>query len=375
MDLIFFIIRLSIVSSDISKGVSNTMNFLIPILIFDLIGSVPLIVCDIVYVIMRHCIKPLIHANNSYPWLWRLGTMTCIRLHCHKDRPQGILLMRIIFIVCSFLLRFICFIIAASCSARFSSECTAYAVIAGFGLVSSIFVIIVELVHFFRLWTYNPTETRNSNEGSYAHTVSEETRISKTHRRHLRFIHYSLLNDQTSEGFRYSRCQEKIDCKSQSLHHHLLYHSLETEHEFNFDKSTENEKKSFIAFYETTKNEALLIAQNGFPYGDSIGNVFKDYLHLKKGIFFTRSCSSSTAEAIICVRLNLGRAKTIPSDEFLDLDECFGKTDGTCDTIYVQSTRRFYLRMPSQIEKWIVTINANVYVNDKLDGKIYQPCL
>jgi hypothetical protein len=31
--------------------------------------------------------------------------------------------------------------------------------------------------------------------------------------------------------------------------------------------------------------------------------------------------------------------------------------------------------MPAQIEKWIITINSNVPVNDKLDGILYQPCI
>jgi len=49
--------------------------------------------------------------------------------------------------------------------------------------------------------------------------------------------------------------------------------------------------------------------------------------------------------------------------------------DGLCDTVYIEKTGRFYLRMPAQIEKWIIIINNNVPVNDTLDGKLYQPCI
>ncbi|CAF0973273.1 unnamed protein product, partial [Rotaria sordida] len=122
---------------------------------------------------------------------------------------------------------------------------------------------------------------------------------------------------------------------------------------------------------------ALDIAQNGFPYGDTTNATFKDYLHLKQTIFFTRSCkkgNDSSAEAIIYVRLNLGQTVTISNDENLNLNNYFAFNDGKCDTVYVRNTRRFYLRMPAQIEKWIIAINANVPVNDDLDGNFYVGC-
>jgi hypothetical protein len=351
------------------------MSFLIPILLFDLIGSVPIIICNILYIVMRHCLKPIIHSNPSFEYLWHFATITCIRLNCHKDRPQAILLMRILMIVCSFILKFICFIIGAACSAKFKSECTAYTVIAAFALVSSVFVIIVEFVNFFRLWKYNPTETKNYY--NKITSIDMEKFIEKTHRCHLGFIHYSLLNDENSERFRHSRCKKGIKCKSESLHHYLFYHSLESEHNINFEKLSDNEKKSFIAFHQTTKQEAFDIAKNGFPYGDNNNINYKDYLHLKQSIYFTRSCTQnlSSSEAIICVRLNLGRTKSIIHDENLNLNEYFGLGDGLCDTVYVEKTGRFYLRMPAQIEKWIITINKDVTVNDVLDGTSYQPCL
>ncbi|CAF5026185.1 unnamed protein product [Rotaria sp. Silwood1] len=376
-DLIFFIIRVSLVSYDISKDVPDTMGFLIPILLFDLIGSIPIIICNIIYVIMRHCIRQLIPKETSLECLWRFGTMTCIRLKCHNDRPQAILLMRVVFIICSFILRFICFVIGASCSAHFKSLCTAYVVIAAIALVLSILAMIAEFIHYFRLWTYNPTDTGNTINRNAVFSTSIKQRIEKTHRHHLGFIHHSLLNDQNADRFRHSRCGNGINCDSRSLRHHLLYHTLEAEHDIDLENLSDDEKKSFIAFYETTTEEALDIAQNGFPYGDATDKKSKDYLHLKQNIFFTRSCkreNASPAKAIICVRLNLGRLVTMRDDGKLLLNDYFGFGDGKCDTIYVKKTGRFYLRMPDQIEKWIVAINADVKVNDNLDGKFYEHC-
>lgn len=379
-DFIFFIIRLGLVSSDISKDVSGTMSFLVPILIFDLLASVPIILCDIIYVIMRHCVKPLAGRPASFENLWRFGTMTCIRLHCHNERPQTILLMRVIFIVASIILKFICFVIGASCSARFKVQCTGYTVVAAFALVSSIILTIAEFIHFFRLWNYNPMDTRNRNNKGTIYVDSNSRIPRKTHRRHLGFIHYSLLNDRHVDGFRVSRCENGNNCKSSSLHHHLLYHTLDAQYEIDIDNLSGNEKNAFVAFYQTSKQEALDISEKGFPYGDTTDNKFKDYLHLKQNIFFTRSCqrelttNKSSSEAIICVRLNLGRVSSVMDDGNLKLNEYFAYGDGKCDTIYVKSTRRFYLRMPAQIEKWLIAINENVQVDDNLDTDFYLGC-
>ncbi|CAF1256215.1 unnamed protein product [Adineta ricciae] len=351
------------------------MPFLIPILIFDLLGSIPIIFCNFIYFIMRCCVQPSMNLKTSGEFCWRLGTMTCFRFDAHQNRPQMILLMRIFIILVSFILRFMCFVIGASCSARFQSQCTAYAVIAGFAIVSSIIVVIVEFVHFFRLWNYNPTDNRNSKGRSY-NVVSEPKMLQKTHRRHLRFIDKSLLNDENSEGFRHSRCKQEMSCQSQSLHHYLLYHSLEHHNIPDFSALTDAEKKCFIAFYQTTSDDAYLIAQNGFPYGSDPSNTFKDYLHLRKDIFFARKCDYSTAEAIICVQLNLGRVLTLPNVTNVDeLNVYFTKADGQYDTVYASYTERIYLRVPDQIERWIITITSKGKITDNLDGNFYRPCV
>ena len=97
---------------------------------------------------------------------------------------------------------------------------------------------------------------------------------------------------------------------------------------------------------------------------------------MKQSIFFTRSCTEKRFfEATICARLNLGRVISLINDETLDLNNYFAKSDGTYDTVYVESTGRFYLRMPGQIEKWIITLHKTVPVTDGLDGRFYQPCI
>jgi len=379
IDIIGFIIRLSLVSNDISKQTQGTMQFLVPVLLFDLFASVPVILCNIIYVILR-IIGAAVGTNSnssSNEHIWQFATITCCRLKCHKDRPQAILLMRLIMLLSSFVLKFMCFTIAAACSARFKSEGTAYTVIAAFAMIASMLCLIVEFVNFFRVWKYNPTETENSSNSSRVGLAEHDPVIKKFHRRFLGFIHYSLLNDQNAKRFRQSRCEAGGDCRSLSLHHHLFYHCLEDDHAINLDLLKDYEKKAFIAFYQTTKKEAFEIAKSGFPYGDHKNLKFKDYLHLKKGIFFSRSCKANfeSKEATICVTINLGRITELTEEAGLDFDHYFSRGDGECDTLYVKSTKKFYLRMPAQIESWIITINEGVIVNDPLDGMIYQPCL
>ncbi len=234
-----------------------------------------------------------------------------------------------ILIICSFILKFICFIIAASCSAKFNSECTGYTVIAAFSLLSFKLVIIVEFVNFFRLWKCNPTDTRNHGNNNQIYKEKNDIIIEKTHRCHLGFIHYSLLNDENSNEFGQSICTKGSNCKSESLHHYLFYHSLVPNRDIKFEFLNEKVTKPIIYFYQTTKQEAFTIAEKGFPYGTDNNDIqYKDYLHLKKSIFFTPSCTQNLtpSEAIICVRLNIGR-------------------------LYIEDKDRFYVRMPGQIEK------------------------
>ena len=134
-------------------------------------------------------------------------------------------------------------------------------------------------------------------------------------------------------------------------------------------------KKSFIAFHRTTKQDAYTIAQKGFPYGSNTG-IHKDYLHLDPQIFFTPCCheNSIKSEALICVRLNLGRIITVDNDRDLNLDPYFAFGDGQCDTVYVKSNDHLFLRMPAQIEQWIIAIDKSITVNDTLDATSYRGC-
>ncbi|CAF3147756.1 unnamed protein product [Rotaria socialis] len=323
VDVVLFIIRLALVSNDLSANAPTTKDYLVPILIFDLIASVPLIICNSIYIVMRHCIVELFGIKPSNQFFWRLATMTCFRFDFSIEHPQLILLTRVFLVISFFLLRFMCFVIGASCSARFKSQCTAYTVFAAFTLANLLLIIVVEFIHYFRLWTYNPTKINNNPDGA--------------------------------------------ECRSESLHHQLIYHSLESSRQVPNIINNNDGKQTVIAFYETTKENMFKIVQNGFPTGDN--------LPLEQSIFFTPSIKSSLDidKAILCVRINLGRFEIIGNGP-VNLNHYFQGADGLKDTIYVTSDSRFYLRMTGQIEKWIVMVSKGTTVNDQLDNNYYVGC-
>ncbi|CAF2234514.1 unnamed protein product [Rotaria magnacalcarata] len=367
IDMALFIIRLALVSNDLSANAPTTKDYLIPILIFDLIASVTLIICNSIYIVMRHCVVGLFDIKPSNQFIWRLATMTCFRFDFSIEHPQLILLTRVFLVIGFFLLRFMCFVIGASCSARFKSQCTAYTVFAVFTLANLLLIIVVEFIHYFRLWTYNPTKIINNPRGTKFTNISSDAVIEKTHRCHLRFIHYSMINDQNAPGFGRSLCSKGAECRSESLHHQLIYHSLESSRQVPNIINDNGGKSTVIAFYETTKENMFKIVQNGFPKGDN--------LPLEQSIFFTPSIKSNLDidKAILCVRINLGRFEVIDNSP-VNLNQYFQGGDGLKDTIYVTSESRFYLRMTGQIEKWIVMVSRETKVNDHLENNYYVGC-
>lgn len=121
------------------------------------------------------------------------------------------------------------------------------------------------------------------------------------------------------------------------------------------------------------------IARNGFPYGDNTNLIYKNYLHLKQTIFFTRSCKQNldTSEIIICARLNLGRTWSIAHDENVNLNDYFGLGDGRCDTIYVIVLFIWYLRNPTRTNKTLLNLrlqraSTEIHILKNTQSRIYN---
>ncbi|CAF4918414.1 unnamed protein product, partial [Rotaria sp. Silwood1] len=173
-----------------------------------------------------------------------------------------------------------------------------------------------------------------------------------------------MVNDQNAFGFRQSLCPKGDECQSESLHHQLICHSLEYSCRFSNLFSNRCYQTSITAFYKTTSKNAFQIVEYGFPCENN--------LQLQRDIYFTPSVSSNIEpnHAIICARINLGQLSKIKAGP-LDLDQYFERAGYSCDTVYIENLARFYLRMPGQIEKWVVMISSGTTISDELDSNYY----
>ncbi|CAF0795455.1 unnamed protein product [Adineta ricciae] len=97
-------------------------------------------------------------------------------------------------------------------------------------------------------------------------TLSSSLELSSRRRRdraHLRFIQDKLVNEERDSGWQVSRCTDVITCPSKSLHHVLLYHPFRAVSNKSMVPIQDNER--IIAYHVTTNDQAVNIAQNGFP--------------------------------------------------------------------------------------------------------------
>lgn len=111
----------------------------------------------------------------------------------------------------------------------------------------------------------------------------------------------------------------------------------------------------------------MSIIVNGLPCEDN--------LHLKENIYFTTGTRANLEpdKAILCARINLGRLKIVQHGP-VNLNQFFQGADGSHDTVYIKDESKLHLRMPGQVEKWIVMLPGDAEVNDDLMSEYYAGC-
>jgi hypothetical protein len=192
------------------------------------------------------------------------------------------------------MIRFIAFVLGVSCATTFNPRCVPYAVISSLALVPSLLTLIVEWLHFHLLWNYQPDV--------------DNSLTKRRDRFHLRFILYKLINEKRKRGCRVSLCENDEQCRSNSLNHTILYHSMKT-------ARVEN-NQTIIAYHVTTTALAIEITQNGFPV-----NYIRQ---MQSDIYFTRTVETfnnanvTDPEAIISVRLRPGYTLRVENDDRLE---------------------------------------------------------
>ncbi|CAF1048782.1 unnamed protein product [Didymodactylos carnosus] len=360
IESVTFWIRFIILYSDLS-AVSDrssidraSLAYLVPILLIELCSSFIVFLLNCLYLITKCCSNNLFDPGDQLNiccrrrTLWRISTMTCFKFYCYHEHPQAILLTRLFILFLSFFLRFIAFVLGASCASRYNPRAVAYTVTSSLSLPSSTMTLVTETAHFFRLWTYSPNNQYN-------------TPGYQTYRSHLRFIPYGIVNDQQTTEWNASLC-DLTNCESESLHHLLLYHSLAVPRQI----PVINDNQIVIAFYQTTKNDAYKIARDGFTV------TGPRTLTLAPDVYFTISIERSRHRngAIICARINVGRVVTLKGLNMVPLESF---SVHATDSVYHQPSGKIQIRTAKQIDKWIITIRDQT--EDRFDAGMYKGCI
>ncbi|CAF1026209.1 unnamed protein product, partial [Didymodactylos carnosus] len=348
IDFLTFFIRLTILCAydlvkisklDTSHPYRKGLSYLILIIIFESFGSLIIIFSNFLYLITKYCIHAVYVGGDTSTYIccrqntvWHLSTITCFKFKCYSEHPQGILLTRLVILVICFFFRFLSFMLGASCANRYSPLAVAYTSISSISLVLSTLLLTLEFIHFFRLWTYRPNNDY----------------IRRLHRSHARFIPYEVTNDPQSGKWTLSLCPQQDNCKSESLHHLVFYHStnlLSQQQQLPESiKGTIKQQKYIIAYYQTTSNIAYQIAYDGFPKRP------KYSLELNSDIFFTLNLIySPQKDAIFYVRLNIDTdCFTIIDDDNVDNEKLMAedifKKDSTrtIQGIFFQTKQKIY---------------------------------
>ncbi|CAF0905391.1 unnamed protein product [Didymodactylos carnosus] len=334
-----------------SDPLRQSLSYLIPIFLFEMFIFLIILISNVLYIMVKCCL-PSIYPDSDEKstvvcckirTLWHIATLTCFTCKCYYDHPQGILLTRLSILSICFLFRFIGFILGASCANRYAPRGVVYTVISSLSLVPSIIVLVIEFIHFFRLWTYRPD---NNNQHR------------RFHRSHLCFIPQNITNDKQVRQWNTSLCPEPLDkCKSKSLHHYVLYHSLSLLQQQIPQVITE-ETKIVIAYYQTTRDQAYKIAYEGFPHNRT---------NLDSNIYFTLTVQKViNSDTVFFLRLNLDCLKIVGvSETYTDKElreeaqRIFKDTVYRIHAIYFPVKQRIYLKYIRAIEKWLIVIASD----------------
>jgi hypothetical protein len=294
---ISFIVRFIVLCTDLSSAKSDSIRFPVVILLLELGSSFITFIGNFLYVFLRYIGSILFESDRekvgccSQSFAWNLSTLTCIRCECYHEHPQLVSITRFSILILFELMRFIAFILACVCANRYGPIGLGYAILAAFSFIPSIWLLIVEYIHYRRLWFhYRPDVPANEKPEYDQH--------------HLRFLPLSLTNDQQTSHWQNSRCDKGNSCMSRNLYHVIMYHSGNTR----YPPDQTNDNQIVIGFHQTSHAAAAAIAQTNFKPSKTgwIG----------PGIYFATSLDHTEFKAnqfgaYICALVNLGKTKRI----------------------------------------------------------------
>ena len=370
---ITFTIRFIVLCTDLSAANSDSIVFPVIILLLELGSSFIILVANFIYVFLRYIGSIIFESDGdkvgccSQSFAWNLATLTCFRCECYQEHPQLILLTRFCILILFEIMRFIAFILACISVNRHRPIGLGYAIVAGFSLVPSFVLLVVEYLHYHRLWFHYRPNTSSEETPSYDN-------------RHQRFIPMTMTNDQQTSHWQKSRCTRGENCSSQSLYHAVMYHSGNTR----YSPDRTNDNQIVVGFHQTSHVAAYSIAKTSLkPSEDG---------WIGPGIYFATSLNHTQFKAnqfgaYVCAQVDLGKTQRINNPKVW-------RSVAQCDTVYYQhpsGADEFCVRNPQQIRSWIIVIDddPNVrflrqrnmkslpsgnYVEDQLEHKDYYGC-
>jgi hypothetical protein len=265
-------------------------------------------------------------------------------------------------------MRFIAFILACVCANRYNPIGLGYAILAAFSLVPAIYLLVVEYLHYHRLWYHYRPDTTSNEKPNY-------------HSDHIRFIPLSITNDQQTSHWQHSRCEEGNGCSSRNLYHVTIYHSGNT----NYPPEQTGDNQIVVGFHQTSHAAAYSIAKTGFRHSQ--------HGWIGPGTYFATSLNHTEFKAnqfgaYICAKVDLGKTKRITTPTNW-------KSVGNCDTVYYQHPRgadEFCVHNLRQIRSWIIVIDedpnekllleknnkqlpSGKFVEDRVEDIFYRGCI
>ena len=370
----FFVVRFIVLCTDLSSAKSDAIAFPVIILLLELGSSFITFVANLVYVFMRY-LSPILFESDrekvgccSQAFVWSLGTLTCIRCKCHRENPILVLLTRFLIFLLFEIMRFVAFILACTCANRYGPIGLGYAILAAFTFIPGIWLLVVEYLHFYRLWFH------------YRPDVGSNTK-PKYYKSDHPFIPLSITNDQQTNRWRTTRCKDKDMCLSKNPLHAVMFHSG---HEKYAPDQTQD-RQIVIGFHQTSHAAAYSIAKTNFE-------LSKDGW-IGPGVYFATSLDHTEFKAnqfgaYICATVDLGCTKRIK-------DPKEWKEGEKLDTVYYEHPKgadEFCVHNTKQILSWVIVVDQDPnnkllakesndplpsgnYVDDYLEDIYYRGCL
>jgi hypothetical protein len=369
-----FIVRFIVLCTDLSSAKSEAIAYPVIILLLELGSSLITFISNFLYVFLRY-LGPILFESDrdkvgccSQLFAWNLSTLTCIRCECYREHPQFVLITRFSILTGFELIRFAAFILACVCANRYGPTGLGYSIVAAFSLVPGIFLLVGEYLHHHRLWfNYRPD--------------SSEDKKPDYNPNHVRFLPISLTNDQQTNHWQDSRCNQGQNCLSRNLYHVIMYHSANT----SYPPDQTKDNQIVVGFHQTSHKSAYSIAKTNLNESPSgwIG----------PGIYFATSLNHTEFKAnqfgaYICAQVDLGRTKRIT-------DPTSWSSGKEYDTVYYQhpfGADEFCVHHAKQIRSWIIVIDqdpneqflkekhneplpSGKYIEDRLEDIVYKGCL